>query len=164
MTQASAGNRARAFESVGERSSGQRTRSIAPRTPNVRAHREILLTVTDFWIAIVAAIVGGLAGYLASFFQASRELERRRKAIATALLADLTAIEVHIADTYDGASADDLKKLPPASILGRFSDYVDVLSGETTHALSVVSATLDSMQGRYTALRIAHSSVAVSGT
>jgi len=114
------------------------------------------MNANDFWIAVVAAIVGGLAGYLASRIEADRELKRRRIAIATALLADLSALETHLGDAYHNASPESLKSLPPTSILGRFSDYVDVLSGETTHALSVVGATLDSLPGRFAELRKAH--------
>ena len=56
--------------------------------------------MNDFWIAISSAIVGGAVGYLASWLQSDRELKRRRRAIATALLADLASLEVHIADAY----------------------------------------------------------------
>jgi hypothetical protein len=114
------------------------------------------MSANDFWIAVDAAIVGGLAGYVAAFFQSYRELKRRRRAIATALLADLSALETHLGDAHHNASPESLKSLPPISILGRFSDYVDVLSGETTHALSVVSATLDSLPDRFAELRKAH--------
>lgn len=107
----------------------------------------------EFWIAISAAIVGGAAGYVAAYFQAHRELGRRKRAIATALLADLAAMEVQLADAYQAAHDEPLKQLPPVAVLGRFTDYVDVLSGESVNALSVVQATIEALPSRLELLK-----------
>src|SRR5215211_209424 len=109
--------------------------------------------MNDFWIAISSAIVGGVAGYLASRFQSHFELRRRRRAIATALLVDLRALEGMLAAIEDWGTGNPLRtRRPRLDLLDRVSDYVDVLPKSAVQWLLVVNANLRHLEATLEAL------------
>lgn len=106
-------------------------------------------TVNDFWIAATASVLGGLAGYLASRFHSHFDLGRRRRAVATALLADLQTLEdaLVMVDKY-GDPEPVVASLPRMDVLARSSDYVDVLPSSAVRAIVAVNAHLGQVRGQ----------------
>lgn len=91
----------------------------------------------------VAAVLSFFLGYMLAQLNAFVDRSRRRVAIATAMLADLDALDLILRQVEEfGHSSPLLELLPRMDVIERTADYVGVLSIESVRALLTLNIIL----------------------
>ena len=101
--------------------------------------------MSELLAAVIGALVGGVASYLASSRQWRRETDRQRRAVATAMLAQIGSKEGTLHQIYGDAMADVGVPVFWPGIEAQFADHVALFSARTVQAVFVHQMALNEL-------------------